>query len=105
LLAIDTPDAVARSFDRPLIAIRSDKRYETLRALREYPHTNTAYPFGESIHFTDKRPEVAAEAQQGEVRAFLARRGMGHLVIEPTAPTVEDTFMARMGSTEAEEVS
>src|SRR6185503_11632251 len=31
LLAIDTPDAVARSFDRPLIAVRSDKRYETLR--------------------------------------------------------------------------
>ena len=38
LLAIDTPEAVARAFDRPLIAIRSDKRYETLLALRDYPH-------------------------------------------------------------------
>jgi ABC-2 type transport system ATP-binding protein len=105
LLAIDTPDAVARSFDRPLIAVRSDKRYETLRALREYPHTNTAYPFGESIHFTDKRAEVPIEAQQREVRAFLANRGIGRLAVEPTVPTVEDTFMARMGSNDAEDVA
>jgi ABC-2 type transport system ATP-binding protein len=105
LLAIDTPEAVARSFDRPLIAIRSDKRYETLRALREYPQTNTAYPFGESIHFTDKRTEVPVEAQQREVREFLANRGMDHLAVEPTEPTVEDTFMARMGGNDAEDVA
>jgi hypothetical protein len=105
LLAIDTPDAVARSFDRPLIAVRSDQRYETLRALREYPHTNTAYPFGESIHFTDKRTDAPVEAQQREVRAFLAARGIGHLAVEPTEPTVEDTFMTRMGGDNAEDVA
>jgi hypothetical protein len=105
LLAIDTPEAVARSFDRPLIGIRSDKRYKTLRALREYPHTNTAYPFGESIHFTDKRTEVPAEAQQREIRAFLTNRGIDHLVVEATVPTVEDTFMARMGGNDAEDTA
>src|SRR5262249_52048080 len=36
LLAIDTPKAVAQSFDRPLFAVRSGKRHEALRALREY---------------------------------------------------------------------
>ncbi len=97
LLAIDTPGAVARSFDRPLVAVRSDKRHETLHALREYPHTNTAYPFGETIHFTDKRTDVSAAVQQAELRAFLESRGFGNLTVEPTAPTVEDAFMARMG--------
>jgi ABC-2 type transport system ATP-binding protein len=97
LLAIDTPGAVARSFDRPLLAVRSDRRHETLHALRDYPHTNTAYPFGETIHFTDRRPDVSAAAQQAELRAFLESRGFRNLTVEPTPPTVEDTFMARMG--------
>src|SRR5579862_6474208 len=27
LLAVDTPDAITRAFDRPLIAVRADHRY------------------------------------------------------------------------------
>ncbi|HEY7288083.1 MAG TPA: ABC transporter ATP-binding protein [Vicinamibacterales bacterium] len=100
LLAVDTPDAVARSFDRPLIAVRSQKRHETLRALREYQNTNTAYPFGETIHFTDKRTDVSAESVQAELRTFLESRGVRDLDVKPTPPTVEDTFMARMGPIE-----
>jgi drug efflux transport system ATP-binding protein len=101
LLAIDTPDAVARSFDRPLMAVRSDKRNETLKALREYPHTNSAYPFGESIHFTDKRTDVGVDVQQQQLRSFLETRGVADVAIGPTPPTVEDTFMARMAGDEA----
>jgi ABC-type multidrug transport system ATPase subunit len=100
LLAVDPPDAVARSFDRPLIAVRSQKRHETLRALREYQNTNTAYPFGETIHFTDKRTDVSAESVQAELRTFLESRGVRDLDVKPTPPTVEDTFMARMGPIE-----
>ena len=50
------PPRSQRSFDRPLFAVRA-RTSGTRRcdALREYPHTNTAYPFGETIHFTDKR--------------------------------------------------
>jgi ABC-type multidrug transport system ATPase subunit len=97
LLAIDAPDAVARSFDRPLISVRSGKRHLALRILREYQNTMTAYPFGETIHFTDKRPEVAAPQQQAELRAFLESRGFGDVEVKLTPPTVEDTFIARMG--------
>ena len=103
LLAIDTPDAIASSFDRPLFAVRSDQRYATLRALREYPHTNTAYPFGESIHFTDKRLDLDAEQQQRELQAFLGTRSVGSPRVEPATPSVEDTFMARMGGAEPAE--
>jgi len=100
LLAIDAPDAVARSFDRPLISVRSNKRHEALRALRQYPHTMTAYPFGETIHFTDKRNEISAVRQQEELREFLESKGFGDLQVKPTPATVEDTFMARMGPAE-----
>jgi ABC-2 type transport system ATP-binding protein len=100
LLAVDRPSAVAASFGRPLLAVRSDKRYATLQALREYPHTNTAYPFGESIHFTDARSGVPADTQQRELLAFLDAHGIANASVAPTRPTVEDTFMARMGASE-----
>jgi ABC-type multidrug transport system ATPase subunit len=100
LLAIDAPAAVARSFERPLISVRSNKRHEALRALRQYPFTMTAYPFGETIHFTDKRGDIPAPRQQAELREFLESRGFGDLEVKPTPPTVEDTFMARMGAAE-----
>lgn len=100
LLAIDTPGAVARSFERPLISVRSNKRHEALRALRQYPFTMTAYPFGETIHFTDKRAEIPASRQQAELREFLESRGFGDLEVKFTPATVEDTFMARMAPAE-----
>jgi ABC-type multidrug transport system ATPase subunit len=112
LLAVDTPDAIARSFDRPLLAVHSANRYETLRALRDYPHTYTVYPFGETLHYTDARTDLPVEQLEREVRAFLETRGvlqrgrppggsesraraLLHVVSIPA--TVEDTFMARMG--------
>jgi len=101
LLAVDTPAGVAASFGRPLMAVRSGERYDTLKALRDYEHTNSAYPFGESIHFTDKRTDLPEQTQQQEVRAFLSARGLVNISVAPTPPTVEDTFMARMGASEA----
>ena len=112
LLAVDTPDAIARSFDRPLLAVHSAHRYETLRALRHYPHTHTVYPFGETLHYTDARTDVSLEQIAREVRAFLETRGVpqvpgvpraiesragASLHVESIPATVEDTFMARMG--------
>ena len=80
--------------------MRSERRYDLLRALRDYPQTNTAYPFGESIHVTDRRTDTPGAVQQSDLRAFLDGRGFADAHIDTTAPTVEDTFMARMGGSE-----
>src|SRR3954468_3101619 len=53
LLAVDTPDAIAKSFDRPLLGIHTSRHYQILRAVREYAHAHSVYPFGESLHYTD----------------------------------------------------
>jgi ABC-2 type transport system ATP-binding protein len=98
LLAIETPDGIARSFDRPLLSVRSDRRYDALRALREYPHAHTVYPFGEALHYTDLRRDAPVEQLQRELQAFLETRGFKSIRIDVAAPTVEDTFMARMGT-------
>jgi drug efflux transport system ATP-binding protein len=105
LLAIDAPDRVAQSFDRPLFAITAGRlpaagagRYHTLLALRERGQTHAVYPFGDTLHYTDARRDLPAEQIARELRAFLASLGFSDANVEHIAPTVEDTFIARMGT-------
>lgn len=102
LLAIDTPGAIARSFDRPLIGVRAERRFDTIRALREYQNARSVFPFGESIHFTDRRAEAPADRVVTDLHQFLDARGLP-ADLTAIAPTVEDTFMARMTETEPAE--
>jgi ABC-type multidrug transport system ATPase subunit len=102
LLVVDTPGAIARSFGRPLLAVRAVDRYRALRALREYGHTHTVYPFGESLHYTDARSNLPTGQVVGDLSAFLETRGIRDARIDQESPTVEDTFMERMGQRPAE---
>ncbi len=102
LLAVDTPEAIARSYDRPLLAVRAANRYQLLRTIREYSHTHTVYPFGESLHFADARSDAPGNVIARELAGFLKERGIHDASIEPAAATVEDTFMERMGAGDAQ---
>ncbi len=97
ILAIETPDAITRSFDRPLLAVRAGERYRTLLAIREYPHTHTIYPFGEAMHYTDRRTDLPAGTVGEELTRFLASRGLSKVSAEPIPATIEDSFMAYLG--------
>jgi len=103
ILAIDTPAAITASFDRPLFAIRAPDRYRTLRAVRDYANTNSVYPFGETLHFTDARADTAPDAIVRDVEAYLNEHGISDAKVSPTEPTIEDTFIAQMGAPEGEE--
>jgi ABC-2 type transport system ATP-binding protein len=100
LLGVDTPAGIRRSFDHPLLAVRTAERYRALLALREYPHVESVYPFGEVLHYADARTDLPAEQVAREVREWLMTRGFGDADVAPTAATVEDSFMARMGAPE-----
>jgi ABC-type multidrug transport system ATPase subunit len=95
ILAIDAPSAITAAFDRPLLAVRASDRHAALRTIRAYAHTGAVYPFGESLHFTDARPDVAAGAVADELAAYLRGAGITPEVT-PAAPTIEDVFIARM---------
>jgi ABC-2 type transport system ATP-binding protein len=100
LLATDTPQRIAASFDRPLLAVHAADRYRALLALREWPRTRAVYPFGESLHYVDAREDAAADAIAPEVAAFLTSRGFAEVRVAAATPTVEDAFIARMGAPE-----
>ena len=101
ILATDAPAAVAASFDRTLLAVRSPDRYRTLLALRGYPHTHRVYPFGESLHLADDRVGIDATRAAEEAAAFLREKGIADGRVEPTSPTIEDVFISRMGAVDA----
>jgi ABC-type multidrug transport system ATPase subunit len=100
LLAVDAPRAIAASFDRPLLAIHASRRYPALLALREFTHTRTVYPFGETLHYVDARAGASPSAIAREVEGFLASRGFTDAKAAAARPTVEDSFIARMGAPE-----
>jgi len=98
LLAIDTPGAISRAFDRPLFAVRSTDRYRALLTTRQYANTHTVYPFGERLHFTDRRTDLAPDRIALELGDFLTRGGIADAAVERIEATIEDSFMARMGT-------
>ena len=105
LLATDAPQRIAASYGRPLVAVRTADRYRALLALRESPRAQSVYPFGDVLHYADASADAPADAVAADVRAFLEARGFRGVRVEPTPPTVEDVFMARMGEAEGAEAA
>jgi ABC-type multidrug transport system ATPase subunit len=100
ILLIDAPPAITRSFDRPLFGVRAlrvEDRYRTLVALRDFQHRHTIYPFGETLHYTDERPDLDPARLASELRAYLGEKNLHEIDVSPIPATIEDCFMARMG--------
>jgi ABC-type multidrug transport system ATPase subunit len=100
ILAVDTPEQITRSFDRALFAVRSDQRYQALLAIRRYPHTHTIYPFGEVLHYTDRRTDLPAGPIREQLTEFLTGQGFAGATAELIPATIEDSFMAYLGGAE-----
>ena len=52
ILAIDTPAKIKEGFSRKLFSVKAPEKYRLINALRQFPSTITAYPFGDSVHVT-----------------------------------------------------
>lgn len=96
ILVTDSPQAITASFSRPLFAVSAHDRYRALLSLRSYAHAASVFPFGETVHYTDERPDVSPADLVGEIRDFLTRQGLEQVSVKPAAPTIEDSFMDLM---------
>ena len=100
IMAIDTPAAITRSFDRPMFTVRAADRHRLLKLVRQYPETNSVYPFGEVLHYTDRRTDAPTEPVGRELSGYLTGQGLSDVEVLEAEPTIEDVFMARMGAPE-----
>ncbi|MEX2600095.1 MAG: ABC transporter ATP-binding protein [Balneolaceae bacterium] len=96
LLQMDTPEEIVASFEMPLFGIKSDDTYGLIKALKSYSWAHSVHPFGESIHYTDRRDTPDIEG----LKQFLSEQGVEKVEIKRVKPGIEDSFMALMGSEE-----
>ncbi|MDD3720948.1 MAG: ABC transporter ATP-binding protein [Lutibacter sp.] len=89
ILQIDDPKEIVKHFPKIIYDIKADDIYKLLLALKEYKHSYSVYPFGEFVHYTDKRDDF----DEKELTQFLKEKGLNNIIIQPTETTIEDTFM------------
>jgi ABC-type multidrug transport system ATPase subunit len=89
ILEIDTPTAIVKHFPKTIYNVSANNMYFLIETLNNYEYNYSVYPFGEFVHYTDKRDHF----NPTELREFLEKKDLKNIQINPTNPTIEDTFM------------
>ena len=91
ILSIDTPQKIREGFTRKLFMIKANEKFNLITALRNYPETITAYPFGDSVHvtFTDNRISDT-------LFGHLSEAGLKNVTVVETIAGIEDRFLELM---------
>jgi ABC-2 type transport system ATP-binding protein len=95
ILAIDSPSKVIEGFSRKLFSAKAPEKYRLITALRLFPSTVTAYPFGDSVHVTFSE-DIIDPALYDHLRI----QGVSNAVITETVPGIEDRFLELMNKSE-----
>ncbi|HET6777801.1 MAG TPA: ABC transporter ATP-binding protein [Gemmatimonadales bacterium] len=93
LLVTDRPAAIGQQYPQPLFAVRGGNILGLLAALRRCPHAAAVWPFGETLHYTDNRTDVAADSIAAELGSYIASAGLSGVSIQPISAGIEDSFM------------
>ena len=89
ILKIDTPQEIVKHYPKNIYNVKAKNMYKLIKSLNEYKHHYSVYPFGEFVHYTDKREDFNPK----ELYQFLEEEGAINIIIHPTETTIEDTFM------------
>jgi ABC-type multidrug transport system ATPase subunit len=98
VLAMEAPDQVGRRFSRPLFGVHARERAAMLDALRALPTAASVYPFGETMHYSDRRVGGDPARIMADVHAHLMARGLSDVRVTSIAPGIEDVFIELMGA-------
>ncbi|SNR50782.1 ABC transporter ATP-binding protein [Lutibacter flavus] len=89
ILQIDTPEEIIKHYPKTIYNVCADNMYKLIESLKKYTHNYNVYPFGEFVHYTDKRIDF----NPNELLHFLEEQQLKNIQINKTQPTIEDTFM------------
>nr|WP_321409210.1 ABC transporter ATP-binding protein [uncultured Carboxylicivirga sp.] len=88
--AVAPPSEIVAQFSDPLYSIKVENNYKSLQALRQWEHCENVYPFGETLHYLDKRNHVDVK----DIEAYLSSQQLGFNHVELIQPDIEDCFIA-----------
>ena len=92
ILDLDSPDSIVGKYSKKLYAVTAENKYRLLGALRSYDYTDSVYPFGEYLHYTDVRGSV----DKSELAEYLGKNKNDNVEVKDAEPDIEDCFMERM---------
>ncbi len=91
ILSVDKPQKVRDGFSRKLFMVKASEKFRLITALRKYPETLSAYPFGDSVHVT-----FSGNMINDSLIDFLKNEGLKEVTVEETSPGIEDRFLELM---------
>ncbi len=89
ILQIDSPLEIVKKFNKNIYNVGANNMYKLITCLNQYKHRYSVYPFGEFVHYTDKRPDFNI----AELHQYLEKQGLQNIIINKTKASIEDTFM------------
>jgi ABC-type multidrug transport system ATPase subunit len=95
ILAIDTPGKIMKGFSGKLFSAKAPEKHNLIQALRQFPATLTAYPFGDSVHVT-----FTGDTIDPALYDHLKNNGVTGAVVNETEAGIEDRFLELMNKTE-----
>lgn len=91
ILSVDQPEKIREGFSRKLFSVKASEKYRLINALRSYPATHTAYPFGDSVHVTFRNNDF-----DSSIYEYLKKCGISNVTINETMAGIEDRFLELM---------
>ena len=89
ILEIDTPEGIVSKFPKTVYNVGANNMYKLIQTLKHYQHVYSVFPFGEFVHYTDKRDSF----ETADLKSFLENAGLDDISVEVTQPNIEDAFM------------
>lgn len=89
ILEIDTPEAIVKHYPNQIYNVSANNMYQLINSLNAYEHNHSVYPFGEFVHYTDRRKDFNPE----DLKMYLESQNLSNIHIDKTEATIEDTFM------------
>ncbi|QRM90632.1 ATP-binding cassette domain-containing protein [Lacinutrix sp. WUR7] len=89
ILQMDTPQAIVKHYPKQIYNVRANNTYQLINSLKAYEYNHSVYPFGEFVHYTDRR----ADFNPKDLMLFLESKNLSNVEIKKTEATIEDTFM------------
>jgi len=90
VLSTSTPEQIIAQYPTALYAVKAPNLYALLQHLRNHPHIDSCYPFGEYLHIT-LNTAVPPESIVQELNPTFP-----YLEWHPITPTIEDSFIRLM---------
>lgn len=92
IMAIDTPEQIAKEYKHPLFAVRSDDMYRLVKDLRALEDAAGCYTFGAYAHLSLRSGAWNA----ADIHQYLTAKNHQGVEVNPTAATIEDCFIELM---------